>query len=236
MPHLGSEAIGALSRLRRDGQDFDLGRLQAALSQSDDWWHALFHVAGIGMVVGTMEGELLAISPAMEELFGYSAPELKKVGVPGVTHPDDLATDEGLFRDLVAGKQDFYQLDKRYIRKDGSLMWGRLTVVLLRDEKGTPCFFTAMVEDITALKQASEYEARMREAELSKKQALELNDDVLQELVVAKLAFDSGETEKGREALAASLAHLKRVIDHMLAHGEDLAPGDFVRGSFLIDP
>jgi hypothetical protein len=114
-------------------------------------------------------------------------------------------------------------------------MWGRLTIVLLRDEAGEPRFVIAMVEDTTSDHHAGEYETRFREAELYKKQALDLNDEVLQELVVAKLAFDSGENEKGKEALSASLAHLKQVIDHMLAHGDDLAPGDFVRGHFLLE-
>ena len=235
MSLFGSEAVGALARYRLSGNDIDLQRVQAALRESDEWWDALFNVAGIGMLFGTVEGEVVAITPMVEEIFGYTEEEFKVVGPAGVTHPDDLQADLDLFTELVQGLRDYYQLDKRYIRKDGSLMWGRLTVVLLRDEEGTPRFVIAMVEDTTRDHQASEYEARLREAELYKKQALELNDDVLQELVVAKLAFDSGDAEKGRESLSASLAHLKHVIDHMLAQGEDLVPGDFVRGNIMIE-
>lgn len=235
MSLFGSEAVGALARYRLSGNEVDLQRVQSALRESDEWWDALFNVAGVGMMFGTLEGEILAVTPSLETIFGYPEEELKEVGPAGVTHPDDLQTDLQLFGELVEGKREYYQLDKRYLRKDGSLMWGRLTVVLLRDESGQPRFAAAMVEDTTSDHQASEYESRLREAELYKRQALELNDEVLQELVVAKLAFDSGATAKGQEALSSSLAHLKQVIDHMLAHGESLAPGDFVRGHLLLE-
>jgi hypothetical protein len=61
-----------------------------------------------------------------------------------------------------------------------------------------------------------------------------LNDEVLQGLAVAKMAFDSGEDAKGKDALAASLDQLKQVIDQMLEQGETLEAGDFVRGHMLM--
>ncbi len=235
MSLFGSEAVGALARYRLSGEEIDLQRVQNALRESDEWWDALFNVAGIGMLFGTLEGEILATTPALEEIFGYTEEQLKMIGPAGVTHPDDLQTDLQLFGELVNGERDHYQLDKRYIKKDGSLMWGRLTIVLLRDESGQPRFAIAMVEDRTSDHEKGEYESRLRQAELYKKQALELNDEVLQELVVAKLALDSGDLEKGSAALSASLSQLKKVIDHMLAEGDDLAPGDFVRGNLMIE-
>ena len=65
-------------------------------------------------------------------------------------------------------------------------------------------------------------------------QALKLNDEVLQGLVVAKMAFESGDNEKGRAALAESLDQLRQVIDQMLPQGTDPAAGDFVRGHMLM--
>lgn len=67
-----------------------------------------------------------------------------------------------------------------------------------------------------------------------RRQALKLNDEVLQGLAVAKMAFDSGDDKKGRDALAESLAQLRQVIDQMLAQGEALEAGDFVRGHMLM--
>lgn len=233
LPTQGSAAIGALARHRLSGNEINLARVQEALSESGEWWSVLFNVAGIGILFGSLEGDILVTTPSLEGLFGYSEDEVKAIGPAGVTHPDDLAADMELYSELVEGKRDFYQLDKRYIRKDGTHMWGRLTVVLLRDESGEGRFVTAMVEDITAQHEAAAYEGKLREAEFFRRQALFLNDDVLQELVVAKLAFDSGDVERGRETLATSLAHLKHVIDQMLAQGEDLSAGDFVRGHLM---
>ena len=66
-----------------------------------------------------------------------------------------------------------------------------------------------------------------------RRQALKLNDEVLQGLAVAKMAFDSGENDKGRDALSESLAQLKQIIDQMLEQGDALAAGDFVRGHLM---
>lgn len=231
MSPFGSEAVGALSRYHLSGQEVDFARIQAALSESDEWWHALLNVAGVGILVGTIEGEVLAVSPSLIEIFGYTEDELKAPGhVLEMTHPDDREADLQLFGELVQGRREFYQLDKRYFKKDQTLIWGRLTIVLLRDSDGQPCFVIAMVENITASKQAADLQSRLRETEAFKRQALQLNDEVLQGLVVAKLAFDSGDTQKGRSALSDSLVHLKQVIDHMLAQSQALEAGDFVRG------
>ena len=235
VPSPGNEVVGALARYRLAGKEIDLGRAQAALRESDEWWDALFNVAGMGILFGTVEGEVLAASPSLVALMGYSENELRGVEkILEITHPEDREKDLELFTELVQGKRDSYQLDKRYVRKDGSLIWGRLTIVLLRDENSEPRFVIAMVEDITAERQKAEVESRVREIEQFKKQALKLNDEVLQELVVAKLAFDNGEGEKGSEALASGLTRLKQVIDTMLAHSEALEPGDFVRGHMFM--
>ena len=66
-----------------------------------------------------------------------------------------------------------------------------------------------------------------------RRQALKLNDEVLQGLVVAKMAFDSDQNDKGREALSASLDQLKQIIDQMLEQGDALAAGDFVSGHLM---
>jgi hypothetical protein len=67
-----------------------------------------------------------------------------------------------------------------------------------------------------------------------RRQALQLNDEVLQGLVVAKMAFESGDNEKGQVALAKSLDQLRQVIDQMLPQGTDPTAGDFVRGHMLM--
>ena len=87
-----------------------------------------------------------------------------------ITHPDDIEYNLGLFHDLMAGVRDSYQLEKRYWRKDGKLIWSRITAVLERDEDGRPMSAISMIEDVTERKEAEE-ELR-RQSELNEHQAL----------------------------------------------------------------
>jgi len=73
-----------------------------------------------------------------------------------VTHPDDVSLDSHLFTELITGQRDDYHIAKRYYGKDGRLVWGNLTVSLVRDESGEPLFGIGMVEDITERKRAEE--------------------------------------------------------------------------------
>jgi PAS domain S-box-containing protein len=85
----------------------------------------------------------------LQQRLGYSAEEFHSLSVAQVTHPEDLERDWHLFAELVSGKRDSYQIEKRYYRKDGSLVWGNLTVSLVRDDRGEPLFGIAIVEAVT---------------------------------------------------------------------------------------
>src|SRR5262245_10964806 len=103
-----------------------------------------------------MEGHPVRANPALERILGYSADELAQMVFTDFTHPDDAAADWGLFEELVAGRRDTYQLQKRYFRKDGRLIWGDLAVSLIRDEDGNPSYGIGMVTDVTERKKAEE--------------------------------------------------------------------------------
>src|SRR6202042_76023 len=72
------------------------------------------------------------------------------------THPEDAATDLQLYHSLLAGERDQYEIQKRYVRKDGQIVWGRLIVSLVKQADGTPPLAIGMVEDITARYQLEE--------------------------------------------------------------------------------
>ncbi len=198
--------------------------VQNALRDSNEWWSAVFDLAGLAVVIGSTDGEVVALSPSFEKVFGYSHSELRHAGgVVGMTHPDDLQADLDLFGELVAGRRDHYQLEKRYFRKDGSLMWGRLTVLLLRDAKDRPAFVVAMTQDISETKQSQALEEQLRAAQIRKQQALELNDNIVQGLVVAKMALEGGFDHKAKETLTATLEKARSIISDLL---RDLDAGD----------
>jgi PAS domain S-box-containing protein len=88
-------------------------------------------------------------NPALQEMFGYSEEELRSRIFNEFTHPDDATLDADLHHELITGKRDHYQIEKRYVRKDGEAIWGRLNVSLVRGKEDEPQSMICMVEDIT---------------------------------------------------------------------------------------
>lgn len=134
---VGSDEIG---RLRRHGQVYEL----------------LFERAPSGICLVGIDGVYISANPAYCRLVGRSERELKGMNFQDITHPDDLSLDSSLGADLLAKRIDRYDIDKRYLRPDGSVLWGHLTVALLEDDDGTPQFFIAMIEDITERRRVQE--------------------------------------------------------------------------------
>jgi PAS domain S-box-containing protein len=98
----------------------------------------VFEHAAIGIALVDMQGHPVRANSALEQILGYSAEELAGMVFTDFTHPDDVSADWELFEELIAGDRDNYQLEKRYFRKDGRLIWGDLAVSLVRDEAGNP--------------------------------------------------------------------------------------------------
>jgi len=120
----------------------------------------VFNASPIGIVVETLEGQPLFVNPAFCSMLGFSEEELRHKHCVDFSPPEDAQKDWALFQQLKAGSIDHYQLEKRYFRKDGSLVWGRLSISLLKSHPSP--LVIAMVEDITDKQRAEE--ARFRHA------------------------------------------------------------------------
>lgn len=224
------EAVRRLEDSHNAGRDISLEEVQDALQESSEWWKVIFEVAGIALVVGSTEGQILALSPSFEKVFGYSPDEVRNIGgIVAMTHPDDLNKDLELFGELITGVRDHYQLEKRYYRKDGSLMWGRLTVLLLHGADGEPKFVVAMAQDITETVTAKELSEQVAAATLRREQALELNDNIVQGLVVAKMALEGGMDEKAMETLTSTLEKARSLVSDLLGDLDPTERGSLVR-------
>jgi two-component system NtrC family sensor kinase len=127
-----------------------------ALRASQERLRAIFEAAAVGVGVSDAEGRMVECNPALAAITGYSAEELLTMRFADFTHPDDVDADMVLLRELVAGKRDAYQLEKRYVRKDGETVWVNLTCSLLRDGPDQPPLAIGIVEDISARKEAQE--------------------------------------------------------------------------------
>ncbi|MDX2272451.1 MAG: EAL domain-containing protein [Cyanobacteriota bacterium] len=133
-----------------------LQQIQQTLRNSESHFRALFERAAIGIKVTNLKGEVVDCNPAMLAMLGYSGGELQTQPFARFTHPEDLPQELALYEELASGQRHSYQLEKRFLRRDGQIFWGRLTVSLVRDSQNQPLFSFGMVEDITERQQALE--------------------------------------------------------------------------------
>lgn len=130
----------------------------------------VFNASPIGIAVENLEGQPLFVNPAFCSFLGFSEQELRNKHCVDFSPPEDAEKDWTLFQQLRAGSIQNYQLDKRYFRRDGSLVWGRLSISLLNSDSSP--LVLAMVEDITDKKQAED--ARFRHSAV-----IESSDDAV---------------------------------------------------------
>ncbi|WP_127996974.1 CHASE domain-containing protein [Piscinibacter defluvii] len=124
-------------------------RAQAALRDSEQRFRNILNHVPIGVIYTDLRGNVKQTNPRFCELTGYSDDELLTMTVAQFTHVDDQAEDVVQSRALVQGEFPMYRRHKRYVRKDGRIVWVQSTVSLLRDETGRPRRIVGVVEDIT---------------------------------------------------------------------------------------
>jgi PAS domain S-box-containing protein len=136
----------------------ELERQQAedAVRASEQRWRTMFENAAIGIALVDTLGHPIQSNPALQRMLDYTADELHRMSFVAFTHPEDVAKDWALVREVFTGQRDHYQIEKRYIRKDGQVLWGHLTVSAIRDADGSCPFVIGMLEDITERQQAEE--------------------------------------------------------------------------------
>ena len=150
---------------------------EEALKRSEQRFRAVFEHAGVGIALVGLDGAAVSVNPALGRMLGYSPEELCGQSVADITHPEDWTLDHSLFNELLSGRRQHYQIEKRYIHRDGNIVWGQLTASLVRDERGDPIHGIGLVEDVTDRKRAEserhELLARESEARRQAEQARE---------------------------------------------------------------
>ncbi|NOR23256.1 MAG: transporter substrate-binding domain-containing protein, partial [Desulforhopalus sp.] len=126
------------------------------LMETESRFRATFEQAAVGVAHVSMEGRFLRVNEKFCDIIGYSEEEMFGLTFQDITHPDDLELDLSNVEQVLKGERENFSLDKRYFRKDGSVIWVNLTVSLLIDRGGNPKYFVSVIKDISERKQAEE--------------------------------------------------------------------------------
>lgn len=129
---------------------------------ADLMWQLAMEHSPIGMMLVSPDGEVLAVNNALCDMLGYDPDVLTSMTIQDITHPDDVDADRRLAMDVLAGKSDSLRITKRYLRSDGSIMVGELSLVLQRDDSGDPVHY---IDQIVDLSERRAFEARLESAE-----------------------------------------------------------------------
>jgi diguanylate cyclase (GGDEF)-like protein/PAS domain S-box-containing protein len=134
-----------------------------ALRQNETLLRGAFDFAPIGKALVSLDGRWLKTNQALCRILGYTEEELLKLDFQAITYPDDLPFNLGRIQDLMDNKTNSYEIEKRYIHKQGHQVWVLLTVTLVRDDEGAPQYFISQIQDITDRKRAEEELLRLNE-------------------------------------------------------------------------
>lgn len=127
-------------------------QLEMALFESETLFRRTFDQAPVGAAVVSLDFRFLRVNDVLCRITGFTAGELLALSFSDITHPDDLRDDAEVARRLSTGDINQYVAEKRYVRKDGGIVWIRLSVRLIRDSGGSPLYYLPMMEDVNERK------------------------------------------------------------------------------------
>jgi diguanylate cyclase (GGDEF)-like protein/PAS domain S-box-containing protein len=156
VPSSGLGEVAAELRVPVDGL---LGRGGRA---SYEELRAIVELAPVGIGIVDLEGRTILTNDALRRMLGYDVETFARMRWCQFTHPDDAARNLELFAEMKAGRAERFEMDERFVAADGSIVWGHLTVSLLRDEVGEPAFAIGMAEDTSEQHRLGQ---QLREAE-----------------------------------------------------------------------
>ncbi len=136
-------------------------RVEEALRQSEERFRSAFASASVGMALADIEGHFLQVNPTYCKITGYTEEELRQRDFLAITHPDDRASKMASVHELLTGKIPGFVIQKRYVRKDGSVIWVQNSVSVVQDREGKPYNLIILTEDIT---ERREWTQRTQEA------------------------------------------------------------------------
>ncbi|WP_457939870.1 MASE1 domain-containing protein [Mesorhizobium sp. 10J20-29] len=149
------QAVADLARANAELEE-RVAERTLAIEVAEQRFKATFQNAGVGISIVGGDSMLLRVNDRLAQMLGYELDEMESHPLDQFTHPDDLSLGEAAWNRLKSGAADEYELEKRYIRKDGSTVWGHTTVSCVRDPDGKIAYLIKIIQDITARKRSDE--------------------------------------------------------------------------------
>jgi PAS domain S-box-containing protein len=205
---LAAVALGKIAYLFRR-----LDALRAEAAAAEQKFRMVFDSAGIGISLGS-GGMMTETNEAYQRMLGYTRDELAGMHYTAISHPDDIGIDEVAAAEVAAGTRSSYHVEKRYVKRDGEVLWVNVTVTSARDGS----FGIGMVEDISERRRLEQERkqllARTVEVAEAERMALaaDLHDGPIQHLTAVTLTLDllANKLSRGEVEGAATLAHRLR--------------------------
>ena len=138
-------------------------KTEAALQESETRFRVVFMHALVGITLATLKGRILQTNPALQEMLGYTAEELQGRSFREITHPDEADAVRNHIQAVIRGKQSSMHLEKRYLHKNGRIIWADMNCSVHRDAAGKPLFVISVIKDISGRKWAEKDRAQSAE-------------------------------------------------------------------------
>jgi len=178
--------------------------MEESIREKEARFRGYFEYSQVGMAVTSPTKGWVEANDQLQRMLGYSLDELHQMTWAEITHPDDIEEDAKQFERMLAGEVDNYTLDKRFIRKDGEIVYTNLTVACIRDETGDVLHVLASFQDITERKKM-DYDLHERIKELDEAQSAMLN-------MMEDLDEEKSKAEEATRAKSDFLANMSHEI------------------------
>ena len=131
-------------------------RVARQLAESQERFRRVFEEGAVGMAIVGPDYKFAEVNDALCQMLGYSRPELSRLGVRDVSHPEDFEETADMSRRMFAGELNTYRAEKRYLKKTGEVVWVQLSVSVVHDDDGGPLYSIGVLQDITERKRAEQ--------------------------------------------------------------------------------